>query len=204
MCFENNKSKRWTQEEVEYLKKNYSIEKMSKMVEVLKRTKEHIIHKACLLKIKRKRPEPYNRKIYYVWISMMERCYNAKLPYYHRYGGRGIKVCNGWKSNYLSFQEFALSHGWKNGLTIDRIDNNGDYEPNNVRFVTLCENSRNRPSTKLTKKDVENIYFMKYNMDMRNSDIAHEYNVSYSCINSLLSGKSWKDVYQEFHNIIIS
>lgn len=73
-----------------------------------------------------------------------ERCYNPNSKAYKRYGGRGIKMCQEWLSDYQAFEDWALSNGFKEGLAIDRIDNDGDYAPDNCRFVTPKENNQNR------------------------------------------------------------
>lgn len=90
-------------------------------------------------------------KLYHVRYAMIERCYNQNCKAYHNYGGRGIMVCEEWLRSIDSFIQFALSHGWNSKLSIDRIDNDGDYEPDNVRFVTAKENCRNkRNQTRIT------------------------------------------------------
>jgi hypothetical protein len=66
---------------------------------------------------------------------------------YSLYGGRGIKVCSEWESNFSSFQEWALSHGYRKGLTIDRIDPDGNYEPGNCRWATNAEQQTNKRNT---------------------------------------------------------
>ena len=81
-------------------------------------------------------------KIYSIWLNMKNRCYNPNNDYYHRYGQRGIQICNEWKSNYLVFKHWALVNGYRVGLTIDRINNDGDYEPLNCRWITRAENAR--------------------------------------------------------------
>ena len=85
-------------------------------------------------------------KLYRVWQNMLTRCRNKDATSYYRYGGRGISVCDEWYK-YSSFKTFALNNGYRENLTIDRIDNNGNYEPSNIRFVTMKENTNNRQNS---------------------------------------------------------
>lgn len=82
-------------------------------------------------------------KLYRVWCGMKERCYNLKNKSYKNYGKRGIIVCNEWLNNYSNFKKWALLSGYKEGLSIDRINVNGNYEPNNCRWVTTEQQNRN-------------------------------------------------------------
>jgi hypothetical protein len=86
--------------------------------------------------------------IYNTWRGMVGRCNNPSDIYYHNYGGRGIAVCNEWQ-DASTFIAWALANGWEEGLQIDRIDNDGNYEPGNCRFVTRSENCRNMRSNRL-------------------------------------------------------
>ena len=86
-------------------------------------------------------------KIYFMWHDMKTRCYNKKSDRYNAYGKRGITVCDEWRKDYIIFYNWALKNGWKEGLQIDRIDNDGNYCPDNCRFVTNIVNSRKRQNT---------------------------------------------------------
>jgi len=79
-------------------------------------------------------------KLYYIWVGIKQRCFNPKSREYKYYGKRGIIVCSEWRNNYLIFKTWALANGYQEGLTIDRIDNNGNYEPSNCQFITRSEN----------------------------------------------------------------
>lgn len=83
------------------------------------------------------------RKIYMVWEQIKARCLNSNHKSYHRYGGRGITVCDEWTSSAKAFIEWSLSNGYKEGLHTDRIDNDKGYSPDNCRFVTQAENNKN-------------------------------------------------------------
>lgn len=86
-------------------------------------------------------------KLYYILDNIHKRCEDPSTWNYKRYGGRGIKVCDEWSmKNVKSFCTWAYANGYKEGLQIDRIDNNGDYCPSNCRFVTPKDNARNRRS----------------------------------------------------------
>jgi hypothetical protein len=75
---------------------------------------------------------------------MKSRCFNPNFPSYNHYGGRGITVCDKWKDNFQAFYAWAIFHGYKDDLTIDRINNDGNYEPSNCRWITKKEQSLNK------------------------------------------------------------
>jgi hypothetical protein len=85
--------------------------------------------------------------IYRVWTGIKTRCNNPNSKDYKNYGGRGIKVCSEWENDPAAFAEWALSHGYKKGLQIDRIDNDKGYSPDNCQFITCAENVRKKPNT---------------------------------------------------------
>jgi hypothetical protein len=75
-------------------------------------------------------------KIYSAWSNMKDRCINKKCKVYNRYGGRGIKVCDGWNNSFKSFYDWSMANGYDDSLSIDRICNDGNYEPSNCRWTT--------------------------------------------------------------------
>ena len=86
--------------------------------------------------------------LYITWANMKQRCYNPKDPHYKWYGARGIVVCDEWRDDFKAFYDWALSHGYKDGLTIDRIESTKDYSPDNCRFITMSAQQRNKSSNK--------------------------------------------------------
>ena len=82
--------------------------------------------------------------LYKKWVNMKSRCYNPNVHDYENYGARGITVCDEWKNNPNAFIFWGLCNGWKDGLQIDRIDNNKGYSPDNCRFVAIQENLKNK------------------------------------------------------------
>lgn len=100
----------------------------------------------CLLKEYNtsKKPDPQEKRIrrhiQNVWSKIKERCYNPKSNNYRAYGARGIRVCEEWLHDSKAFAKWCLSNGYQIGLEIDRIDNNGNYEPSNCQFLTKREN----------------------------------------------------------------
>lgn len=80
-------------------------------------------------------------RLYKTWRNMLDRCNNSKNKEYHRYGGRGIKVCEEWEKNFSNFRDWAFSSGYSDDLTIDRVNNEKGYCPSNCQWLTRAENS---------------------------------------------------------------
>ena len=93
-----------------------------------------------------------SERIYTIYNAMMSRCYNPNVPHYFRYGGRGISVCDEWRNNYYSFREWAYESGYdenapRGKCTIDRIDDDGNYCPENCRWVDMkVQNNNQHPA----------------------------------------------------------
>ena len=120
-----------------------------------------------------KKPSLYNS-----WCGMKARCTNPKNPKYKRYGGRGISVCEEWK-DIVNFYNWAKTHGWEQGLTIDRIDNDGNYCPENCRWVSRSENSRKKRTTKITNDVADEI---RKRINENWYDLAKEYGCTHGNI----------------------
>jgi hypothetical protein len=88
-------------------------------------------------------------RLYSSWRSMKQRCQNPRAHAFEEYGGRGIKVCDEWSDSFYAFKEWALSNGYHEGLSIDRIDNDKGYEPSNCRWATRSEQQRNRRNNRM-------------------------------------------------------
>ena len=83
-------------------------------------------------------------RLYRSWIAMKQRCLNVNNIAYKYYGGRGIRVCDEWENDYLAFKEWASVNGYANNLTIDRINNDGNYKPSNCQWITQAKNNQKR------------------------------------------------------------
>lgn len=88
--------------------------------------------------------------LYGVWASMKDRCVNANNKSYHRYGYRAIKVCQEWRS-FDDFYKWAVTNGYRHGLTIERVDNDGDYCPKNCRWATRKEQANNTSRNRIVE-----------------------------------------------------
>ena len=90
-----------------------------------------------------------DKHLYAIWNGIKQRCFNKNNKSYHNYGGRGIKMADSWANDYEVFYNWAISAGYRKGLEIDRIDNNGDYCEENCRFVNRTIQANNKRNVKL-------------------------------------------------------
>lgn len=89
-----------------------------------------------------------NTRLYRIWNGMKQRCCYVKDKRYENYGGRGIAVCDEWKNNFEKFYGWAIENGYSESLTIDRINNDGNYEPNNCRWISNKQQQSNRQNNR--------------------------------------------------------
>jgi len=106
------------------------------------------LHHDVLVQRNYKHGLAHKHKLYSVWNGMKERCANPNNNRYHCYGGRGIAVCENWINSFENFYNWAIENGYKEGLSIDRINNNGNYELSNCRWTTVKEQANNRRTNK--------------------------------------------------------
>lgn len=133
---------------------------------------EFIVHGGCSYG----KPE----RLYKVYIGMIERCYNPRNQSYVNYGSRGIRVCQEWRDNYSTFKKWAIANGYdarktRKEQSIDRINNNGNYEPNNCRWATAKEQRANQRPRKEYKK---NAMIIVNGTECSKREVCAEYGVS--------------------------
>ena len=114
-------------------------------------------------------------RLYRIWQGMKERCHNENSPNFKNWGARGIKVCDEWKNSFEAFYQWATETGYNDNLTIDRIDNNVGYNPQNCKWSTAKEQSRNRRS---------NIDITIGNTTKTLTEWCEIFNLSYGTVNS--------------------
>ncbi len=112
-------------------------------------------------------------RLYHIWQNMRARCNRPSSQFYSCYGGRGITVCEEWRNSFETFYEWAMANGYSDDLTIDRINNDGNYEPSNCRWATQERQNRN------TRK---NVFLSVNGITKTISEWAKETGVSYSTI----------------------
>lgn len=111
----------------------------------------------------------HKTRLYQAWIHMKQRCKNPKCKSYKNYGGRGIEVCQDWEKSFINFKDWAYKNGYTDALTLDRIDNDKGYYPENCRWVNMLVQENNK----------RNNHYYLINGEMKTlSQISREYNIS--------------------------
>jgi len=124
---------------------------------------------------------------------MKKRCNSKNSTSYYLYGARGITICNEWLVDFKTFHDWCIDNGWEKGLTLDRTNNDGNYEPSNCRFLTIAENCRNSRQTKLNWDIINEIRNAKLLLKERFnvSEVAREYGVTKQHIGCIIRNKRW-------------
>lgn len=112
-------------------------------------------------------------RLFRIWSGIRNRCNNPNEPAFKHYGGRGITICGEWVNNFQAFYDWAMANGYGDSLSIDRIDNNGNYEPSNCRWVDIKTQNNNRRCVR--KYEINGQWLSK-------TDIAEKYGVSYGTV----------------------
>ncbi len=136
-------------------------------------------------------PEDRERKLK-ILNGMKDRCYKVKKYAYKNYGARGITICKEWLNDKENFVKWCDQSGYKNDLTLDRIDNDQGYSPENCRWITKSEQSRNKRNT--LREDKVKIIKQMLNDNINKKEISRVFNVPQSRINSINLGLTWKNV----------
>lgn len=122
-----------------------------------------------------------NTRLYCIWVSMKQRCYNKNNKDFVKYGSRGIKICDEWLNDFMSFYNWSMENSYKEDLTIDRINNNRNYEPSNCRWTTIKKQSNNRRTNR----------FITYKGETKSlTELAEEYNINASTFSDRLE-RGW-------------
>jgi len=171
-------------------------EKEEKILSSVKSGKQ----KACSCKLGHPTHGLKKHKLYKIWTGMKQRCYNKNNKSYLNYGGRGIKVCDEWKNDFKKFYDWAMDNGWKEGLHINRIDNDGDYQSNNCNCISPKENSNNKRTNRYIEYNNEKFTIMQLaeKLDI-NPQLLYKSNCNLSDISNLLEMKNFlRDLNMKF------
>lgn len=125
---------------------------------------------------------PHGKRLYSIWNDMKRRCEDYRVKSYKRYGGKGIKVCDEWH-DFQKFYDWSLDNGYSADLTIDRIDNAGDYSPSNCRWANIYTQSNNR----------SNNHYIEHNGETHSmAEWSRELKIPYSALRSRLQ-RGWDE-----------
>ena len=134
-------------------------------------------------------------KLYAVWGNFKGRCLNPNDKDFNDYGGRGIAVCQEWLE-YVPFRDWALVNGYKEGLLLDRRDNNKGYYPENCRFVKYDRSNRNQRRIHLTEQDVIQMRELYATSKVSQYVLAEIFDISQGHVSDIVNYKVWQQMYQ--------
>lgn len=137
--------------------------------------------------------EIINKRLYKIWQHVKSRCYCKTDPKYKNYGARNITICDDWKDDFLVFQKWAINNGYNDSLTIERIDVNGNYTPDNCKFISFSEQTKNKTCSHYYKVN-NKIYSLK--------ELAEYLNVSYKKLHKDLV-ISHKEFYYKDNKLVV-
>lgn len=123
----------------------------------------------------------HSSKLYGVWQQMKNRCYSSKNISYNNYGARGIEICQEWH-NFKNFQDWAFKNGYLEGLSIDRIDVNGNYEPSNCRWANAIIQANNRRS---------NVYYEAFGEKHTLTELGRIYGINWATLYRRVVKNGW-------------
>lgn len=142
-----------------------------------------------------------NKRIHQCWTNMKTRCNNSNYKKSHRYKERGITVCKEWE-NFTNFLKWSVSSGYKENLTLDRIDNDKGYSPDNCRWVTNTENIRNSSATKLNKDKILLIKKLRKE-NVSTKEISIMFSISQRQVYNIINDRHWREEYSERINLVV-
>lgn len=125
----------------------------------------------------------WGTKLYKIWDKMCQRCNNNKKNNYKNYGGRGINVCSEWL-DFANFQKWANNNGYKDGLTIERINNDGNYKPTNCKWITLQKQQFNKRTNRILELNGEKQTMKEWSQKL---------NINYDVLSSRVNALKWSD-----------
>ncbi len=136
----------------------------------------------CLRHIPKYKHNLSHTKLYRVWAGMKRRCYYRNDKSYKNYGGRGIHICDEWVNDFVNFYNWAIQNGYEEGLTIERINNDENYSPNNCTWIPKSEQVNNR----------RNCILYTYNNKTQNlKQWCDELNLDYGLMHDRIRSKGW-------------
>ncbi len=132
------------------------------------------------------------RRLQRIYCTMKGRCHTPTAHAYDKYGARGIFVCDDWRNDSHKFYDWALTNGYDSKLTLDRIDNNKGYYPDNCRWATPAEQQRNRMDSRF---DINDIKFIRtFHTRFTRKELAKMFNCNEGAISRIINNRRFKDI----------